>query len=101
MGVACLRAVVDGPYIPDWEFSTLMGLSRNEARSILALDQSSYGVEEWDAVLNAANNLAGYPHGKEREVAALIGCDTAELQSLVERYRKYPERLQRDRRPCL
>lgn len=31
----CLRAAVEGPFFPDWEFHTLMGVSREEARTVL------------------------------------------------------------------
>jgi hypothetical protein len=29
-----LRAAADGPFFPDWEFSTLFGLKREEVRRI-------------------------------------------------------------------
>ena len=30
----CLRAAVNGPFFPDWEFSTLFGLTRDEVRAV-------------------------------------------------------------------
>ena len=32
--LTCIRAVVDGPFLPDWEFETVMGISREQARAI-------------------------------------------------------------------
>jgi hypothetical protein len=58
----CLRAAVDGPFFPDWEFQTLFGFERDEIRQI---------AERWpdwddadaqsDAVENTLNHLLGYP----------------------------------------
>ena len=31
----CLRAAVDGPFFPDWEFSTIFGLTRDEVKQVL------------------------------------------------------------------
>lgn len=70
----CLRVAVDGPYFPDWEFHTLMGLSRDEMRAIADAWPSPpiealMGYESPEhaqrvAVNNAANSLVGgYPHG--------------------------------------
>lgn len=71
-----LRAAVDGPYFPDWEFETLMGLTRDEMRVFAdAWPQTppetpngydSAAHAQMVAINNAANNLLGYPHGADR-----------------------------------
>jgi hypothetical protein len=67
----CLQASVDGPYFDDWEFSTLMGMERNEMRTVLEawpnpVDSDKQSV----AVNNALVNLRGYPHGRKLPVPA-------------------------------
>ena len=32
----CLQAAVEGPFFPEWEFSTLFGLTRDEVRKVLS-----------------------------------------------------------------
>ncbi|WP_342381544.1 hypothetical protein NVS55_18130 [Myxococcus stipitatus] len=58
----CLRAAVDGPFFPDWEFHALFGLYRREVAAVL----ESWPVPDrdnntWLAIHNALNNLTGYP----------------------------------------
>jgi hypothetical protein len=60
----CLRAAVDGPYFGEWEFQTLMGVTRGEMRAVLAAWPSD-SPEQALAVNNALNNLLGYPHNRE------------------------------------
>jgi len=77
-------AAADGPFFPDWEFETLMGVSREEVRRV---------AREWprqdgdptqnDIAANALNNLLGYPHGKEREMESAVGSTAAELNALL------------------
>jgi len=63
----CLRAAVDGPFFPDWEFHTLFGLHRQEVARIVAalpnIDDSDESVSL--AINNAMGNLLGYPHKNE------------------------------------
>ncbi len=41
----CLAAAVRGPFFPDWEFGTLMGLTRDEVQDVL-LTWPASGDEE-------------------------------------------------------
>ena len=70
----CLQAAVEGPFFPDWEFSTLFGLERNEVGNVLQswpeLDESTETVQV--AISNSINNLLGYPHGCEKEWSFFI-----------------------------
>jgi hypothetical protein len=63
----CLRAAVDGPFFPDWEFHSLFGLERAEVKKVL---QSWPELNEADetvavAINNSFNNLLGYPDDKK------------------------------------
>ncbi|MCE9553685.1 MAG: hypothetical protein K8T91_09985 [Planctomycetes bacterium] len=57
--LGCLRAVVNGPFFPDWEFRTAFGLKRSEMADILArwqvLSESNEMVSA--GINNAMNNL--------------------------------------------
>lgn len=61
----CLRAAVEGPFFPDWEFSILFGFEREEVRRIAARwpiwDDEA---EQSEAVNATVNNLLGYPHDR-------------------------------------
>ncbi|MEV7013011.1 hypothetical protein [Streptosporangium sp. NPDC051022] len=62
----CLDAAVNRPFFPDWEFQTLMGLTRGEIAAIAAAwPSSSEGGGQDDAVNNVLNMLLGYPHDHE------------------------------------
>jgi hypothetical protein len=64
----CLRAAVDGPFLPDREFQTLIGLERNEVAVVLAdWPETSNSEDQALAVNNVLNNLVGYPHGASDE----------------------------------
>jgi hypothetical protein len=81
-----LRATVDGPFFPDWEFHTLMGLERTQVRDVLA---------EWPntrsdkvahlAINNALVNLMGYPHGRWDAWPQFSDSTQDELRALLER----------------
>jgi hypothetical protein len=67
-----LDAAVNGPFFPDWEFSTLFGVARAEAAASLARFPDLKADTETDylAVHNAIANLLGYPHGRWAELEA-------------------------------
>jgi hypothetical protein len=64
-----LRAAVDGPFFPEWEFHTLFGVDRSTASEVLAAwPKQTVGREEFRcAVIGSLNNLIGYPHAKDRD----------------------------------
>lgn len=85
----CLRAAVEGPFFPDWEFSTLFGLERDEVRKILEswphLDEQNNDVVL--AINNSFNNLIGYPHGLHDNWSDFIPVDVAELARIFSKWR--------------
>jgi hypothetical protein len=85
-----LRAVVEGPFFPDWEFHTLFGLNRNDVRKIM---------EEWPrledenenislAINNAFNNLLFYPHRKDDSINDYIQISK---KALKKKYNEWKE----------
>ncbi|MEV7358070.1 hypothetical protein [Kitasatospora sp. NPDC091276] len=63
----CLDAAVNGPFFEDWEFHTLMGVTRDEIAAVAASWPSPPTAPdgEDDVVHSVLNNLLGYPHGVE------------------------------------
>jgi hypothetical protein len=84
--VECLRATVEGEFFPDWEFETLLGVSRETVRTVykqwpnLSLDDESAA-----AVIGSLNNLLGYPHRQEHRWADYISVSPQEVRALLER----------------
>ena len=79
----CLRAAVEGPFFPDWEFSTLFGLERGEVASVWASwPQTEDAVEQWRAVSGSLNNLLGYPHRRDDVWDEYIPASRDELETL-------------------
>lgn len=97
----CLRATVEGPFFPDWEFETLFGLERGEVRQILlswpALNEADDSVVR--AINNSFNNLLGYPLGIEREGwPKFISVSDAELSRIFDKWRERTPRASRKTR---
>ena len=85
----CLRAAVDGPFFPEWEFSTLFGLHREEVRSI-ANEWPRNSARTQDVILainNSINHLLHYPHRKNNLRSDWIPVDHKELKDLLEKIR--------------
>ncbi len=86
---ACLRAVVDGPFFPGWEFHTLFGLEREEVRQVLASwPEGADADTQFIAVNNALGQLLGYPHGREDVWDDFIPVSREPLQDLLWRVRE-------------
>jgi hypothetical protein len=86
----CLRATVDGPFYPDWEFETLFGLTRDEVRRILMawpfVDDSDRSVSL--AINNSFNNLLGYPaENMEEHWPKFISVGGPELARIFEKWK--------------
>lgn len=88
----CLRAAVEGPFFPEWEFQTLVGVSREEISSLCTRWQASVNDhDDQDVVLNVLNNLIGYPHGHETEWRAHIDAGPDEVSSILAKLSKGSE----------
>jgi hypothetical protein len=57
----CMKAIVDGPEIEDWEFQTRLGIVRPTLRRIISLwpeiDDSSDDSDEFLAINNCLNEV--------------------------------------------
>lgn len=83
----CLSAIVDGSFIPEWEFQTIMGLNREQVAEIAA-QWPSYepNGKTYSAVNNTLNNLRGYPHGKEQELRDRLSVTPDKFEKLCEKW---------------
>jgi hypothetical protein len=82
-----LRAGVDGPFFPEWEFHTLFGLARSEVRAVA---DAWPNVDSMDAnvalaINNSLVNLVGYPHGQDSAWSQWISVGPPKLEELRRR----------------
>ena len=79
----CLRAAVEGPFFPDWEFSTLFGMERREVATVWSSwPQTEDAADQWRAVSGSMNNLLGYPHGRDDAWHEYIPASRDEVEAL-------------------
>jgi hypothetical protein len=85
----CLRAAVEGPFFPEWEFHALFGVSREEARAVLEAWPSIDDTDEvvFRTINNALNNLWGYPHGERDAWDLMIGVAPDEVSRVFAKWR--------------
>jgi hypothetical protein len=87
---ACLRAAASGPFFPDSEFETLIGLDR-EAVTAIAERWPHLDFGARDVVLalnNSIVNLLGYPHGCESAWSDRIPTTPERLRDLFSQWRR-------------
>jgi hypothetical protein len=57
----CLKAILIGPFIDEWEFQTRLGIDRDGLRSVLGrwpnLEDSEQGTDDFLAVNNCLNEV--------------------------------------------
>ena len=86
----CLKAALDGPFFPDWEFQSLFGIEREELKKIVQdwprIDPSDEVVVS--AIHNSIVNLTGYPHGKVKEWEQYISVSQDEVIKVLEKLKK-------------
>lgn len=91
---ACLKAAVEGPFFPDWEFHTLFGLERTEVKDVLDswpdLDESKESVAL--AINNTLVNLLGYPHDCGEQWSQFISVTELEVARILDKWRGKPIR---------
>jgi hypothetical protein len=80
-----LRAAADGEFFPEWEFETLIGATRSKIRSEADAWRSSAGnsLQMRELALSVISNLLGYPHDRQRELEAIVGASSKELDALM------------------
>jgi hypothetical protein len=85
----CLRAAVEGPFFPEWEFSTLIGgMSRAEVGMLYERWPDRTNPELQDVAVNGVlNNLLSYPHRKEAVWSDFISVGPNRVASALMRWR--------------
>lgn len=93
----CLKAVALGPFLPDWEFSTLMGCSREEAVRLVGQWEVPPTEQQKDAAINAMNNILGYPIDHAELVGDWIAWSGDQVKSALDTLSEWPERRKGER----
>lgn len=85
----CLRAAVEGPFFPEWEFSTLFGVTRDEVKHILEdWPDIDDGDESAACAINGSfNNLLGYPHHRQDIWSQFIPVTEEELARIYSKWK--------------
>ena len=84
----CLRASVEGPFFPDWEFQTLFGLRRQDVAEIFSRPKLDDADEQVSLVINnAMNNLLGYPHGQGSVWRQFLSVPENEVQRIFDKWK--------------
>lgn len=85
----CLRAVVEGPFFPDWEFQTLIGVDRDTVRVVMeAWPVRTVEPEAFVcAVMNSLTWLVFYPHGQTEAWDRYISVGPDEVRQALDRLR--------------
>ena len=84
-----IQAIVEGPFIDDDEFDTVMGVSRDEARRQLADWPRPLGRDTYVTANSAMNNLSGYPHQYFDELEAIAGHDLKTIEAALARFNSF------------
>ena len=88
----CLKATAEGPFIPEWEFDTLMGVSKVNFEEIAArwpnIDMQDADVR--GAVSNCLLNLAGYPIDSEERWHEYVSVSRDLLDGVRARFEDLP-----------
>ena len=90
-----MKAATSGPFFPEWEFSTLFGVTRSEAQALADRfpdvdenDDAPDGCDDsWLVINNALANLLGYPHGQELLWSQYISAAPEEVRAIYDRWR--------------
>lgn len=85
----CLRAAVEGPFFPNWEFRTLMGVDRETVRVVMeAWPARTVASEEFAcAVVNSLTWLVLYPHGQTEAWGRYISVGPEGVRRALDRLR--------------
>lgn len=83
----CLRAMVEGPFVPDWEFETVVGVRRTTMRKVLrAWPVQTVGDSAFEcAIVGALNNLTGYPHRQHQALVRYVPASVDEILWALDR----------------
>jgi hypothetical protein len=85
----CLNALANGPFIPDWEFPIICSFEREEMAQLAAKYPHDEDSEDMlYAIDDAMNNLTGYPHHQENELAKRVSAPLEEIKAVYRKWRR-------------
>jgi hypothetical protein len=85
----CLDAFANGPFVPDWELPAVCGYERAELAKLAAIYPSEENSKAMMWAINGAmNNLTGYPHRKEEELAKRVSASLEEIEAVYGKWRR-------------
>jgi hypothetical protein len=82
-------AILDGPFLADWEFATRLGVSRAEVRAVLAVWPEVDDAPGSDAYLVINNSLNELCHGVPLTDAHWAGWSAEPRAALLAVYRRW------------
>jgi hypothetical protein len=89
----CLTAALHGPFFPEEQFHSLMGLTRNEVRDVIrAWPDGAAPVEQDLAVNNVLVSLLGHPDHEHQAWDDYVSVTREEVESILARWRGEPAR---------
>ena len=85
----CIRASVEGPFFPEWEFTSLFGIARRDVARIVASwpETDDDAAEVALAINNSMNNLLRYPHGREEDWPRFLSVAPDEVERIYLKWR--------------
>ncbi|MCA9394607.1 MAG: hypothetical protein KC900_10415 [Candidatus Omnitrophica bacterium] len=91
----CLEAAVKGPFFPDWETHSLIGLEKCEIQALSKVwwEERIESPKLALAVNNVLVNLLHYSHGEEKTWSSFISVSPGEPGLLYRRIRPYLDKL--------
>jgi hypothetical protein len=85
----CLDAFANGPFVPDWELPAVCGYERGDLVKLAAIYPNEEDSEDMFYAINGAmNNLTGYPHRKEEELAKRVSASLEEIEAVYGKWRR-------------
>lgn len=78
-----LLAIADDKFIQDWEFYTVISVTREEMRA----ESGRFPQSSAYAVVAALNNIGGYPHGEDEHLKRQYDITRDEALSVLQKLR--------------
>lgn len=74
-------------FFPDWEFMTLFGIERDELRHAIKIfaDLDLANPIHKAAVKGSMGHLLGYPHGRDKDLEKMIGCEVISIKKVLDK----------------
>ena len=87
----CLKASLDGPFFPDWEYETLIGAKKSEIEKIIQglpnIHENKYDITQ--VICSCLGNLIGYPHGREDEWEKYVSANYNDVLNIIAKLKQH------------